>query len=159
MFKFGKMTYSLLIVAMTALISGYFTEYGISSWYAVLEKPAVTPPNFVFPIMWTILYLLMAFSFYLIQIKAEGSQYVESTRLFFSQLLLQIIWCFAFFYMGFLALALGVIIILDIVVWIMLKNFKKTDNLAGNLLYPYWFWILFATYLNLAFVYHNGFVV
>ena len=154
--NFGKLIYSLLVVAMTALISSYFTRFGIYNWYAILDKPMLTPPDYSFRIVWGILYLLMAVSFYIIQIKAQGAEYTESVRLFFSQLLLQIIWTFAFFYLGFMGVALGIILLLDFVVWIMIKNFKKTDILAANLLYPYFIWILYASYLNFSFVYLNG---
>lgn len=157
--KFRKLGYSLVLVAITALVSSYFTRFGVYNWYGVLDKPSFTPPDYTFRIVWTILYLLMVMSFYLIQIKSTETQYINSARIFINQLFLQIIWTFAFFYMGFIGIALAIIILLDFVAWRMIKNFQKIDLLAGRLLYPYFLWLLYATYLNFSFVYLNGLIV
>lgn len=154
-----RFIYSFAVVAMTAWISSYFTRFGINNWYDILEKPSITPPNTWFPFIWGILYILMVISFYIILRQARGTDYSEANRLFLSQLLLQILWCFSFFYMGFLALALGIMFLLLWAVWRMLKNFRQTSQEAAILNYPYFLWLIYACLLNISVVYLNGFSV
>lgn len=157
--NFRKIAYSLVVVAITAYISSYFTRFGVYNWYALLDKPTLTPPDSYFRIIWGILYFLMVISFYMVLRKAKGRDYQQAHQIFLSQLLLQIIWCFFFFFMGYIGIAMAVIILLDWMVWRMLKNFHKTSPEAALLNYPYFIWLIYATWLNISFVYLNGLIV
>lgn len=154
-----KLAYSSLSVFVTAYASSYFTQYGIYNWYASLSKPLFTPPDFVFPIVWTILYILLVISFFLILVHTLPSEKKEANNLFLSQLLLQIIWCFLFFYNGYIGLAFGIILLLDFIVYKMIKYFHKICHGAAYLLYPYFIWLCYATYLNFTFIYTQGLIV
>lgn len=154
-----KFFYAFGIVALTAYIASYFTQFGIYNWYSSLEKPAITPPDSWFPIIWTILYILMAAAFALILIKVDISRQRKANLLFLGQLFLQVLWVFLFFYQGYIALAFAVIILLDIVVYKMIKIFSEIDTLASQLLYPYFWWLVYASFLNLSFIYIFGMII
>lgn len=157
--KFSKFIYSFAIVAITIYAGRYFTQYGIYNWYAQLEKPSITPPDYVFPIVWSILYFLMASSFYVILTHAPKNEAKIANQLFLSQLFLQLLWTFVFFHEGHIAFALGIIILLDIVVYKMIIQFKKTSNLATYMLYPYFWWLCYASFINFAYLYIHGMIV
>lgn len=157
--NFKKFAYSTIIVLLCAYISGYFTQIGIDSWYNLSEKPVFTPPNKVFPIVWSILYLSLILSFYGILKNSLKAEAMEANNYFMTQLVLQIIWTFTFFYKGYLALGFLVILYLDYVVFKMLKVFKTISPAASYILYPYFLWLIFASALNLSFVLSNGMVI
>ena len=70
--KLKKFLYSAAAVGLAWWINGWFTSYGIFNWYAQFEKPTITPPDLAFPIIWSILYVLMIAAFYMILLKQTG---------------------------------------------------------------------------------------
>lgn len=154
-----KFTYSALSVLVTAYASSYFTQYGIYNWYSSMAKPIFIPADSVFPIVWTILYILLIVSFFFVLVHAHSHELKEANNLFLSQLLLQIIWCFLFFYSGYIGLAFGIIILLDFIVYKMIRYFHKICHGAAYLLYPYFAWICYASFLNFTFIYEQGLIV
>lgn len=125
-----------------------------SIWYDNLIKPALNPPSAIFPVVWGILYTLMLAAFVIYIVKPafrKGRGYLY----FFLQLILNLLWSPAFFYFKSIESALVIIIFLDIFVFLTIKNFYRVDRFAGILLIPYFIWILFATYLNIAFLILN----
>ncbi len=156
MTKFSKFILSLALVAITALLSSYFTYNGINTFYSNLSMPALTPPNFVFSIVWPILYALMIVSFYLI-LNENNNQ--SAVNLFSAQLILHILWTYVFFTLGYFMLGLLVLIMLVLNVLWMIKKFYGLNHLASYLQYPYLIWLLFATYLNIGIVYFNGYTL
>jgi len=139
-------------------IGGFFTRHGISEWYHSLAMPAGTPQDGVFPVVWSILYIMLAISFYLAFAKANTKSQTNTVNsLFINQLFLQILWCFTFFYAGHFLLALLVLIILDLVIFRTIYYFYSLPvSVAAIMLIPYCAWSLFATYLNSGFIYLNG---
>ncbi len=154
-----KICYSALAVLITAYASSYFTQYGIHNWYESLSKPIFIPADSVFPIVWSILYILLTISFFFILIHALPHELKEANNLFLSQLLLQIIWCFLFFYSGYIGLAFVCIILLDFIVYKMIRYFHKICHGSAYLLYPYFAWLCYASFLNLTFIYDQGLIV
>lgn len=148
--------YSFAAVAVTAFISAFFTNSGIAFFYDTLEKPPFTPPNSVFPFVWSVLYVLMIISFYRILQNRRILQVQSATLFFLGQLFLQMVWCFLFFYQAYFLYALVVILLLLWTVWRMIKEFKSIDRFAGVIQYPYLLWLLLAVYLNIGVVYLNG---
>ena len=157
--KFKNIMYSFVLVALCSLGASYFTHQGISSWYETSVKNAITPPNYYFPIAWNLIYFMMIISFFLILQKAKDFSISKAHKLFIAQLVLQIVWCFIFFAQGWLAGGLAVILLLDFVVFVMIRSFAKISKTAAYLLYPYFIWLVFASLLNLLFMMDNGMVV
>ena len=126
-----------------------------SSWYYNLLKPPLAPPDWIFPPVWSILYFsmlvaLLLYLFKLAQNKKSGYIY------FIAQLILNLLWTPAFFYLQNIVLALIVIILLDIFVILTIKSFYKVSKISGLILMPYLLWILFATYLNIGYLILNA---
>jgi len=156
--KAAKFLYSAILVSLTAWFCGHFTRFGIENWYTAVEKPFGTPPNEIFPPVWSLIYGLMIISFYIVLTTASPLRRT-ARQLFIAQLFLQAIWCIMFFHQGMLGAAFGIIILLDIVFWRMIKAFGQIRPLAGYLNYPALLWLCYATYLNFIFMYTQGAVV
>lgn len=122
--------------------------------YNVLEKPFLSPPSILFPIVWTILYILMGVSYGII--KDKGLMDSETKFIYYLQLFVNAIWPIIFFVFKWRLFAFIWILLLDVLVIVMLTNFYNKNKLAGLLQIPYLIWILFASYLNLAFYVPNG---
>lgn len=112
------------------------------TWYNTLNKPFFNPPSWVFGPAWTILYILMAVSAYLVW-KKKGS-----LKLFWIQLALNLAWSPAFFGAHNILLSLFIIVPMWIFILKTIKAFAKIDKMASYLLYPYLAWVSFATLLN-----------
>ena len=119
--------------------------------YGSINKPPLSPPTILFPIAWTILYLLMGIGAALIYTKKEYKQYRSTgLTLHFVQLILNFFWSIIFFNMGKYYFAFVWLVILWLVVFSMLQNYKNISSTAYLLNIPYIVWLTFAGYLNLA---------
>jgi tryptophan-rich sensory protein len=136
-------------------IGGVLTRPNLE-WYAGLAKPGFTPANGVFPIVWPILYALMAFAAWLMW-RAPGT--AENRRLamiwFFIQLALGVLWSFTFFWLHSPAGGLGVMLALLAAIAITIVFFDRESRLAAILLLPLLLWVCFATGLNFAILFLN----
>lgn len=140
---------SVGVIAITLGVGKYFTAMGVDGWYQEAIKPALTPPNYVFPIVWSILYVLQAISLYRILYYGLGS---DAVSIFVIQLSLQVLWCLTFFAIGSAVMGLMVIVMLIVTAISLIKILRGRDIWSARLLYPYLLWIIFAGYLNLGFV-------
>ena len=125
-----------------------------SIWCQNLVKPYLAPPNWIFAPIWTVLYILIFASlvFYIYTpIKNKELGYI----LFFIQILLNILWSPFFFGLKSILGALIILILLDVVLVFTIVQFFKVSKIAGIILIPYLIWILFATYLNIAYLILN----
>lgn len=122
-----------------------------SIWYDSLTKPFLNPPAEIFSPVWIILYatILIALIVYTIKI-AHKSKFLGYVY-FVAQMVLNLIWSPVFFYFHNIGLALIIIILLDIAVFMNIKEFYSVSKISGIILIPYLIWILFATYLNISF--------
>ena len=121
--------------------------------YNNLIKPTLSPPAIVFPIVWTIIYLLIGISYTLL--KEKGKVPKETKQLYYTQLIFNYLWTFIFFVFELRLLSVLWIIILDVLVIVMTYQFYKQNKLSGILLIPYVLWLLFATYLNISIYFLN----
>ncbi len=138
---------------------------GLSAWltrgtmdmYAACEKPSLSPPGWIFPIVWTILYLLMGWASYLV-LESSGAQEQknQALTLYGLQLGLNFLWPLVFFRAGELLAAFGVLVLLWAAIYLTIRSFSKLRELAGDLLLPYLLWVSFAGYLNLGIYLLNG---
>ncbi len=115
-------------------------------WYDNLIKPAFNPPASIFSPVWIILYGTILVSLILFAIRPSSESKLKGYIYFITQMLLNLAWSPAFFYLHNIGLALGIIILLDITVIMTMIQF-----FACYILIPYLLWILFATYLNVSF--------
>lgn len=119
--------------------------------YGTLSKPPLSPPTIVFPIAWTILYLLMGIASAIIYSREEYSNNRSTgLTLHMVQLILNFFWSIIFFNMGQYFFAFIWLVILWLVVFSMMMNYKKISQTAFFLNVPYIVWLTFAGYLNLA---------
>lgn len=125
-----------------------------SEWYSNLKKSPATPPSGVFPIVWTILYVLMACSFYFF-IKENKFHASFGLALFFVQLGLNIFWSPVFFAQKNITLAFIILILLIVTVGFTIYFFGKVSSTSAYLLVPYFIWLCFAGYLNYFILTHN----
>lgn len=137
----------IVICFLVGITASYFQSDAIKNWYPTLIKPALTPPNIVFPIAWSIIYLCMGISIGLI-LNTESERKRFLIKIFLFQLFFNFAWSICFFYLENPLIGFLDIIILDIfVINYTLKSYPV--NKASSLLFvPYVLWILFATYLN-----------
>lgn len=151
-----KLIISVVGCALVGFLGTPFTISAIPTWYAGLNKPFFTPPNWIFGSIWTLLYFLMGVSFYLIWKQGWKKKKVKNAGMFFlAQLGLNFIWSPIFF--GLRAPILGLIIIMAMWVLIVMtmRKFYPLSKLASYLLVPYLLWVSFATLLNTAIVLLN----
>ena len=148
MSKFKIFAKSILIPVIVGGIVGLITSNAIN--YNELIQPAFAPPSFLFPIVWTILYVLMGVSYGILENKGLNDSEINSS--YYLQLTVNALWTFIFFVFKWRLFAFIWILILDVLVIDMIIKFYKKDRTAGLLQIPYLIWILFATILNF-FVY------
>jgi tryptophan-rich sensory protein len=147
--KVSKLIISILICQLAGILGSFFTAPAITTWYATINKPAFNPPNWIFAPVWTLLFLLMGISLYLIWEKGLENEKVKKAIFYFAiQLLLNIGWSFLFFGLrsplaGFLE-----IIILWLAILMTIIKFYRISKPAGLLLLPYILWVSFAAFLN-----------
>jgi translocator protein len=140
--NFTKLILSLGLSLGTGILGSFFTVSSIPTWYVTLNKPFFSPPNWIFGPVWTILYVLIGISLYLVWTKKK----VPSV--FWIQLFLNAIWSIIFFGLRNPAFALINIIALWIVIILTIRSFYTINKLSANLLYPYFVWVSFASILN-----------
>ena len=121
------------------------------TWYKTLTQPLLTPPAWIFPPAWVILYTMIFISFITFAVKPSTESKGWGYIIFFTQMILNLSWSPIFFYLHNIGLALAIIVIMDILVLINIIEFLKISKTAGLLLIPYLIWIIFATYLNAGF--------
>ena len=147
---------SIVIVFSAAGIGNMATMPSIPTWYATLNKPFFNPPNWIFGPVWTLLFSLLAFSFWrILKSDADVLDRKRAIIAFAAQMIFNPLWSIVFFYFHAPALALGVVILLDLSVLNMIRAFSRIDRLAANLQWPYAAWVAFATILNVAIVILN----
>jgi tryptophan-rich sensory protein len=145
-----KLLLSIVICQAAGVIGAVFTFPEISNWYASLEIPSFSPPSWVFSPVWTILFLLMGISLFLIWKKGtETKGKRDAIIVFFFQLVLNTLWSIIFFGFHSLGGAFLEIIVLWLAIMFTIMQFYKISKLASLLLLPYIVWVSFAAILNL----------
>lgn len=134
---------------LTTVILGGLVGLIISGFidYDTLQKPLLAPPSSIFPIVWTILYTLMGISYGIL--KSNGLVDSEINLIYYSQLIVNLLWPIAFFVLEWRFFAFLWIILLIVLVINMIIKFYDKNKLAGLLQIPYLIWLIFAAYLNL----------
>ena len=137
---------SILIPVIIGGIVGIIISNSID--YNTLQKPFLAPPSIAFPIVWTILYILMGISYGILDSKSLVDS--KTNIIYYLQLFVNALWSIIFFTLKWRLFAFIWILLLCILVIIMIYNFYKKNKIAGLLQIPYLLWIIFASYLNIA---------
>ena len=147
------MLLAIVICEAAGLLGSVFTISAIPTWYAMLVKPALNPPSWIFAPVWTTLYILMGIAAFLVWHKWRTHRKRDvkiALAVFAVQLALNALWSIVFFGLHSPAWALVNIVALWLaIVWTMIA-FAKISRLAMYLLVPYIVWVSFAAYLNFA---------
>ena len=151
MIKFFKLASSVILSLLIGGISGIATSGEINGWYMGLNKPTFNPPNWVFGPVWTILYILMGVSFFLIWNLPPSKNRSKAMLIFMTQMTLNFFWSFLFFKFKVMGWAFVEIVILWLLIIWTISLFYKLKKSAGLLNVPYLLWVTFASTLNLAY--------
>ena len=129
---------------LAALLSG-----GMDT-YQVINQPPLSPPGWIFPIVWTILYLLMGYASYRILSSDTNNADIKRALTYYGiQLVLNFLWPIIFFGLGWYWAAFVLLLVLWAFIYLTMRLFGVLDDTAENLLIPYLLWGTFAGYLNL----------
>ena len=143
-----KLAISILIPLAIGAVSGFLTRNAMKA-FDLLDQPALTPPDWVFPVAWSILYILMGIAAYLVyQQGAEKPAVRQALRLYAVQLVFNFLWTFFFFQFEWFLFSFIWLVALWVQVLILVFKFREIHRTAGNLLIPYLLWLTFAAYLN-----------
>lgn len=149
-----KLSQKLLYI-LTPLIGGSIVGLIINKSidYNYLINPPLSPPSYLFPIVWSILYLLIGTSYYIY--RKNNNDDSLTIKLYYIQLILNYLWSIIFFTLKLRTLAVIWIIILAITIIYLMIRFYKEERTSFYLLIPYILWVLFATYLNIGIIVLN----
>ena len=129
-------------------LAGFLTRNGMTA-YELLEKPPLTPPDIVFPIVWGILYALMGIGAARIYLAPPSDDRTYSLKLFYLQLAANFLWSLIFFNLQAFGFSFFWLLFLWLLIFLMIRSFAKVDKIASMLQIPYLIWVTFAGYLNL----------
>lgn len=132
------------IGGLSALLSGGMGDY------KSLNQPPLSPPGWIFPIVWTILYLMMGYAAYRVQVSGKDPDQIKRAMKFYGgQLLLNFLWSPVFFGLNWYLIAFFLLVGMWALIYLTMQLFSKIDETASDLLIPYILWVTFAGYLNL----------
>lgn len=143
-----KLAVSIAISLGTGLLSALLTLGNFKAYSALLQPP-LAPPGWLFPVVWTILYILMGVSAYLVYECDTEEKYI-GLAVYVLQLIFNFLWLIIFFNIGNLLFAFVWLVFLWVLVLAMTISFYKVNKTAGLLQIPYLLWVTFAGYLNIA---------
>ena len=145
------MAIPLVVGGVSALITRRSMEI-----FETLNKPALAPPGYLFPIVWTLLFILMGISSYLVLTSDEKQGYIDNALAVYAiQLAVNFLWPIFFFNFGWYLFSFFWLLLLLILILMTIRSFFNISKPAAYLLLPYLLWVCFAGYLNLAIYFLN----
>ena len=143
-----KLLKNLAIPLLIGIIAGFLTRSGVENFSLNVEKPAFSPPPALFPIVWSILYILMGISAYIIEKTPPSAQRSRALIFYYIQLFFNFLWSFIFFsFNNYLVTFIWIIILLILIIATTVE-FYKIKPVAAYLMIPYILWVAFAAVLN-----------
>ena len=132
----------------TGLLSGLLSRPGMEGFQETVRQPPLSPPAFLFPVVWTVLYILMGVGASRVWLTEPSAYRNKGINLFVAQLVINFFWSLIFFDARVFSLAfMWLLLLWGLVLW-MIITFRKVDRLAANLQLPYLLWLTFAAYLS-----------
>lgn len=145
----------ILIFQLVGYLMGQITQSNIATWYQALNKSTVNPPDFIFPIVWGILYVMIAIAGWSLWQQRHQAGAKPALLFYGIQLLMNWAWTPIFFQFHLIPLSfywiIGIAVTTLLTILFALRKFKLT----ALMLIPYWFWLLFASYLNWVILVRN----
>ena len=138
---------AILLPVLVGALVGIITSGSMD--YNMLQKPPLAPTGAVFPIVWTILYILMGISYGILKVNNQTDEEID--WIYYIQLAINALWSIIFFNFKWRLFAFVWIILLAVAIISMIRKFYNKNRIAGLLQIPYILWVIFATYLNFGF--------
>lgn len=157
MIKQNWKTYAFWILLAEAVgaLSGFLSREAMQLFSDTVTQPPLSPPMWLFPVVWGILYALMGFGAARIWLAPPSAEHSRGINLFITQLVINFFWSLIFFNTQAFGFAfLWLLLLWALVLW-MILTFRKVDPLAAALQVPYLLWLTFAAYLNFGIWYLN----
>lgn len=134
----------LAVGGASALLSGGMSDFD------QLRQPPLSPPGWLFPIVWTILYLAMGYASYrVLESDVPQQKKQNALTLYGIQLFFNFLWPLVFFRLELYLTAFLILVVLWLLILLTIRSFSRIDDTASDLLLPYLLWVTFAGYLNL----------
>ena len=143
-----KLITCIAVPLATGAVSGFFTRNGMKV-FAKLNKPPLSPPGWLFPVVWTILFIMMGIASFLIASRPRSKGRDQALMLYGIQLAVNFLWPFFFFGAGWYSFAFFWLALLWGLVYCCIRTFGDFSRNAAYLMIPYLVWLTFAGYLNL----------
>lgn len=144
-------TYVLCILFTVGVgaLSAFLTRNSMDV-YETINKPPLAPPSVLFPIVWSVLYVLMGISFgnILIRGREQGIYTLPSVKIYLAQLAVNFFWSIIFFGLRAFVLSFLWLVLLWVLIIMMIDSFSKISKFAAYINIPYFLWVSFAAYLN-----------
>ena len=150
--KYLSLLILLLVTFIAPLIGSYVTSVFKEPWYSEIIQPSFNPPSWVFPPVWSTLYVMMSIAIWRVWIAFFNSRIL---KLYFFHLFFNCIWSIIFFGFHQIGLALINIIVILFFIIILMKEYLKIDKLSFYLMIPYFLWSSFALVLNASILFLN----
>ena len=140
----------IVIPLAVGSLAGFITKDSMET-FNMLNKPSLSPPGIVFPIVWSILYILMGIASYLVITTGSGNNKVKEALVYYGlQLLFNFFWSIWFFSFGWYLFAFIWLLLLWVLIFNTMASFYDINKTSAYLLIPYLLWVTFAGYLNFA---------
>jgi len=153
--RFFHLLACILLTMSVGGLSGYATLDGVTGWYTTLHKPSFNPPNYLFGPVWSLLYLLMGVSLFLILKEEKSPARSKAIAAFTIQLVLNFFWSIIFFRFHAVGLALAEIVLMWLAIVWMIVTFYWVNKIASLIQIPYIAWVSFASVLNASIYFLN----
>ena len=142
--------WSILLTLAVGMLAGFLIRDDVSFYLQSVKKPALTPPAWAFPAVWTVLYVLMAWGLARVLVRAEQRAVrSRALTLYVAQLFFNFFWSILFFHVRAYLFSLVWLAILWLLILAMARAFSRVDRAAAYLQVPYLAWVACAGYLNL----------
>lgn len=147
--NYKLLTICIIIPLAVGSLSGYISASAMDS-FRMLNKPPLSPPGFLFPIVWTILYILMGIASYLVLTSGQSKTKIKDAMITYGlQLFFNFFWSIIFFNLEWYMFAFVWLVVLWVLIFNTIISFYEISKTAAYLLIPYLLWVTFAGYLNL----------
>ena len=147
--KWKVYAFWIVIAEAVGALAGFLTSQSADIYAEMIEKPPLSPPGWVFPVVWVILYALMGIAAARVMLTEDTPQRDRAINLYIAQLIVNFFWPLFFFNLMAYGFSVVWLLILWVLVLLTILQFRKIDRVAAWLLLPYLVWLTFAAYLNI----------
>lgn len=146
--KKAKYFWWILTAECVGILAGLLSQQGMEIYGEMIRKPVLSPPAFLFPVVWTILYALMGIGAARVDAEKPGPKRSVALNIYVIQLVVNFFWSLIFFRAQAYGFAFLWLMILWVLIIVMIVFFRRVDKTAALLQIPYFLWVTFAAYLN-----------